>query len=206
MAPRELATAPNLLTVSRVLLVPVIVALLYVDDAWAHYAACGLFVLAACTDYADGYLARARKLHSAFGRWLDPVADKLLVAAVVVTLVGFDRAPLLPSLVIVLREIMVSGLREYMAEVAVGMPVSRLAKWKTAVQMTAIGFLMVGDAAPAAVPAQTIGELGLWLAALLTLVTGFDYLRTGLGHMLRPRPAGKAGGRGVVRGERVGTG
>ncbi len=206
MTPRELTTAPNLLTVSRVLLVPVIVGMLYLDAAWAKYVACGLFVLAACTDYADGYLARARKLHSAFGRWLDPVADKLLVAAVVVTLVGLGEAPLLPALVIVLREIMVSGLREYMAEVAVGMPVSRLAKWKTAVQMTAIGFLLVGDAAPAGIPARTVGELGLWIAAGLTLVTGYSYLRTGLGHMLGPQAGHRAKGRRGVVGERMETG
>ena len=104
--------------------------------------------MAATTDYVDGYLARNWQQQSLFGRWLDPVADKLLVAAAVVMLVGFDRAPLLPSLIIVLREITVSGLREYMAEVSVGLPVSRLAKWKTAVQMTAIGFLLVGSAGP----------------------------------------------------------
>ena len=107
-----------------------------------------MFTLAATTDYVDGYLARNWQQQSLFGRWLDPVADKLLVASAVVMLVGFDRAPLLPSLVILLREITVSGLREYMAEVSVGLPVSRLAKWKTAVQMTAIGFLLVGSAGP----------------------------------------------------------
>ena len=107
-----------------------------------------MFALAATTDYVDGYLARNWQQQSLFGRWLDPVADKLLVASAVVMLVGFDRAPLLPSLVIMLREITVSGLREYMAEVSVGLPVSRLAKWKTAVQMTAIGFLLVGGAGP----------------------------------------------------------
>ena len=100
-------------------------------------------------------------------------------------LVGFGRAPLLPSLVIVLREITVSGLREYMAEVSVGLPVSRLAKWKTAVQMTAIGFLLVGSAGPAWLPVEAIGWWGLWIAALLTLVTGWDYLQAGLRHMLR---------------------
>ena len=107
-----------------------------------------IFSVAATTDYVDGYLARNWQQQSLFGRWLDPIADKLLVAAAVVMLVGFGRAPLLPSLVIVLREITVSGLREYMAEVSVGLPVSRLAKWKTAVQMTAIGFLLVGSAGP----------------------------------------------------------
>ncbi|GBD44157.1 CDP-diacylglycerol--glycerol-3-phosphate 3-phosphatidyltransferase [bacterium HR40] len=181
-------TTPNLLTVSRVLLVPLIVAILHVDQVWARYLACALFVAAATTDYVDGLLARSWKMQSPFGRWLDPVADKLLVAATVVVLVGFDRAPLLPAIVIVLREITVSGLREYMAEVAVGLPVSRLAKWKTAVQMTAIGFLIVGESGPAWLPVQAIGWWGLWVAALLTLITGWDYLRAGLAHMLERPP------------------
>lgn len=181
-----LNTAPNLLTVSRVLLVPLIVAILHIDAAWARYLACALFVAAATTDYVDGWLARSWQLQSPFGRWLDPVADKLLVAATVLVLVGFDRAPLLPAIVIVLREITVSGLREYMAEVSVGLPVSRLAKWKTAVQMTAIGFLVVGDAGPAQLPVLEIGWWGLWIAAILTLVTGYDYLRAGMAHMLGP--------------------
>ena len=103
----------------------------YLDGDWARWVACLIFTVAATTDYVDGYLARNWQQQSLFGRWLDPVADKLLVAAAVVMLVGFDRAPLLPSLIIVLREITVSGLREYMAEVSVGLPVSRLAKWKT---------------------------------------------------------------------------
>ena len=135
------------------------------------------------TDFLDGYLARNWQMQSPLGRWLDPVADKLLVAATVVMLVAFDRAPVLPSLVIVLREIMVSGLREYMAEVSAGLPVSRLAKWKTGVQMTAIGFLIVGSAGPAWLPVVEIGWLGLWLAAILTLITGYDYLRDGIRHM-----------------------
>ncbi len=188
-----LNTAPNLLTVSRVLLVPLILGMFYIDAAWARWLAALLFLVAATTDYVDGYLARSWQMQSPFGRWLDPVADKLLVAATVVMLVGFDRAPLLPALVIVLREITVSGLREYMAEVSVGLPVSRLAKWKTAVQMIAIGFLLVGDAGPAWLPLEAIGWWGLWAAAILTLVTGYDYLRAGLGHMMRSDKAAEVG-------------
>jgi cardiolipin synthase len=179
-----LTTAPNMLTLSRVLLVPLIVAILHIDAVWARYLACALFVAAATTDYVDGWLARSWQLQSPFGRWLDPVADKLLVAATVLVLVGFHRAPLLPAIVIVLREITISGLREYMAELSVGLPVSRLAKWKTAVQMTAIGFLIVGDAGPSWLPVAQIGWWGLWLAAILTVVTGWDYLRAGMAHML----------------------
>jgi cardiolipin synthase len=179
-----LRSPPNLLTVSRIALIPLLAALFYVPGDWARYLACAVFVIAATTDFFDGYMARSLKLQSPFGRWLDPIADKLLVVATVLMLVGFDRAPLLPALVIVLREIMVSGLREYMAEVSAGLPVSRLAKWKTAVQMTAIGFLIVGDAGPAWLHVTWIGWAGLWAAAILTLITGWDYLNVGLQHML----------------------
>lgn len=180
-----LTNPPNLLTVSRILLIPVLVGLFYVEGDWAQWLACAVFVLAATTDFVDGYMARSWKMQSHFGRWLDPVADKMLVGATVLMLVGVGRAPLLPSLVIILREIMVSGLREYMAEVRAGLPVSRLAKWKTAVQMTAIGFLLVGDAGPDWLGVAWIGWSGLWVAAVLTLVTGWDYLQAGLRHMLR---------------------
>jgi cardiolipin synthase (CMP-forming) len=187
-----LTSAPNLLTVSRIGLIPVLVATFYLEGDWARYVACAVFTVAATTDYVDGYLARNWQQQSMFGRWLDPIADKLLVASAVVMLVGFERAPLLPSLVIVLREITVSGLREYMAEVSVGLPVSRLAKWKTGFQMAAIGFLLVGGAGPGWLPIEAIGWWGLWLAAALTLVTGYDYLQAGLRHMLRGRPPAAA--------------
>ena len=180
-----LTTAPNVLTVSRIACIPVLVGTFYFDGDWARWIACTVFVVAATTDYVDGYLARNWQQQSLFGRWLDPVADKLLVASAVLMLVGFGRAPLLPSLIIVLREITVSGLREYMAEVSVGLPVSRLAKWKTAVQMTAIAVLLVSGSGPGWLPVEAIGWWGLWLAAILTLVTGWDYLQAGLRHMLR---------------------
>lgn len=183
-----LSTTANLLTVSRIACIPLLVGMFYLEGDGARWGACVIFAVAATTDYVDGYLARNWQQQSLFGRWLDPVADKLLVAAAVVMLVGFERAPLLPSLIIVLREITVSGLREYMAEVSVGLPVSRLAKWKTAVQMVAIGFLLVGSAGPDWLPVEAIGWWGLWLAAILTLVTGWDYLQAGLRHMLQERP------------------
>lgn len=183
-----LSTTANLLTVSRIACIPLLVGMFYLEGDGARWGACVIFAVAATTDYVDGYLARNWQQQSLFGRWLDPVADKLLVAAAVVMLVGFERAPLLPSLIIVLREITVSGLREYMAEVSVGLPVSRLAKWKTAVQMVAIGFLLVGSAGPGWLPVEAIGWWGLWLAAILTLVTGWDYLQAGLRHMLQERP------------------
>jgi cardiolipin synthase len=190
-------STPNLLTLFRVALIPAMIIVLYVPGDWARWLACVIFTVAATTDYLDGYLARTWHQQSAFGRWLDPVADKLLVAAAVLMLVGFGRAPMLPALVILLREITVSGLREYMAEVSVGLPVSRLAKWKTAVQMVSIGFLIVGSAGPVWLPVLWIGWVGLWIAAILTLVTGWDYLRAGLRHMTTPARAAMRGAKGA---------
>ena len=176
-------TLPNILTLFRIALIPVVMALFYVEGSWARWIACAIFLVAATTDLLDGWIARYWQMQSAFGRWLDPVADKLLVGATVVMLVGFYRAPLIPAVVILLREIAVSGLREYMAEVRVGMPVTPLAKWKTTVQMIAIVFLILGPAGPDFLPTQTIGSWGLWLAAALTLMTGWDYLNAGVRHM-----------------------
>ena len=183
-----LMTLPNILTLFRIALIPVVMGMFYVDGTWARWIACAIFLLAATTDLLDGWIARYWRLQSDFGRWLDPVADKLLVAATVVMLVGFHRAPLIPAVVIVLREITVSGLREYMAEVRVGMPVTPLAKWKTTVQMIAIVFLILGPAGPEPLPTEMIGCWGLWLAAGLTLLTGWDYLQAGLRHMAGDRP------------------
>lgn len=195
-----LTSPPNLLSVSRIALIPVIVALFYVPGDWPRWLACVIFVIAATTDFFDGWLARNWQMQSPLGRWLDPVADKLLVAAVIVMLVAFGRAPVLPALVIVLREITVSGLREYLAEVSVGLPVSRLAKWKTAFQMVAIVFLLLGPAGPDWLPVAEIGAFCIWVAAVLTLVTGWDYLHKGLQHMTAPSDATpRSIGRGTVR-------
>lgn len=177
---------PNLLTISRIAAIPLVIATFYVQGDTARWVACGLFVAAAVTDFFDGYLARRSNQVSAFGRFLDPIADKLLVAAVLFMLAAFGRVTewsLLPAVIILLREILVSGLREFLAELRVGMPVSRLAKWKTGIQMVAIPVLLVGDAGPSALPVQAIGEVGLWMAAVLTLITGYDYLQAGLHHI-----------------------
>jgi len=174
------------LTISRILLLPVLVATFYVDPPSSNWAGMAVFTVAAVTDFFDGFLARALDQQSAFGRFLDPIADKLLVAVTLLMLVAFGRISgilVLAALVILGREIMVSGLREFLAELRVSVPVSTLAKWKTAIQMFALGFLLVGDASPAIIPAVTIGSAGLWLAALLTLYTGVDYLRAGLHHI-----------------------
>ena len=185
-----LTGAPNLLTLGRVVAVPALAAAFYLPGDMGRWATCVIFSIAAITDFFDGYLARSWSMQSSFGRMLDPIADKLLVGAAILMLVHFDRAPILPALVILCREIIVSGLREFLAEVRVGLPVSRLAKWKTGVQMTALGFLMAGSAAPWWTFAESVGWYGLWLAAILTVITGFDYLYVGLRHSSEePSPA-----------------
>ncbi len=181
-----LFSLPNFLTLLRIVAILPIVGLFYVDGDWARWTAFGLFAVAGITDFFDGYLARATGQVSKLGRFLDPIADKLLIAAVILMLVasgGLSGLAVLPGLVILIREITVSGLREFLAELRVGMPVSGLAKWKTTIQMLALGFLIVGGAGPAVLPTVLIGEVLMWIAALLTVITGFDYLRAGLKHM-----------------------
>ena len=186
-----LTSLPNLLTLSRIIVIPPLVVLLYMDEHWARWIALGLYALACVTDYLDGYLARHWEQVSGLGRFLDPIADKLLVAAVLMMLVANGSVvglSILPALVILCREILVSGLREYLAEIRVPMPVSRLAKWKTLIQMAALGLLVIGNSAPQQVPMDEIGVVGLWIAALLTFITGYDYLHRGLKHMLAEEP------------------
>ena len=181
-----LTNLPNLLTMSRILVILPIVALFFVTGDAARWVTLGLYAAACVTDFFDGYIARSMGQISRFGRFLDPVADKLLVAAVIFMLVATDRITglvVLPALVILIREILVSGLREHLATLAVSVPVSRLAKWKTSIQMLALGFLIVHDASPDWIPSVLIGETGIWIAALLTLITGYDYLRAGLQHL-----------------------
>jgi len=181
-----ITSLPNLLTLSRILVIPPIVALFFLDGAIWRWAALGLYTVACLTDFFDGYVARSMGQISRVGRFLDPVADKLLVASVIFMLIATDRlsgVAVLPGLVILIREILVSGLREHLAAVDIGVPVSRLAKWKTTIQMFALGFLIVHDAAPAWIPAVWIGEIGVWIAAILTMITGYDYLRAGIAHL-----------------------
>jgi cardiolipin synthase len=181
---------PNLLTLSRIAAIPVLVVLVAIRDPWADFAACVVFSAAAITDYFDGKLARERQQITAFGRMLDPIADKLLVGAALMLLAGMGRltdTALFPAIVILLREILVSGLREYLAGLAVGLPVTKLAKWKTGFQMGALGTLLAGDTAASVLglsvlPVSLIGELMLWTAAVLTMITGWDYLQAGLRH------------------------
>ncbi|HEX5079959.1 MAG TPA: CDP-diacylglycerol--glycerol-3-phosphate 3-phosphatidyltransferase [Geminicoccaceae bacterium] len=188
-----LINTPNLLTASRIVAIPAMVGAFYIPGDFGKWATCAIFTIAAITDYFDGYLARSWSMQSPLGRMLDPIADKLLVGAAILMLVHFGRSPILPALVILCREILVSGLREFLAEVRIGMPVSRLAKWKTGVQMTAISFLLAGSAAPWWLFADQVGWYGLWLAAGLTVVTGLDYLVVSLRHSAEPAPASAEG-------------
>ncbi|WP_193182806.1 CDP-diacylglycerol--glycerol-3-phosphate 3-phosphatidyltransferase [Nisaea sediminum] len=194
---------PNLLTLSRILVIPFIVALIWINEPTYRWIALALYAFAGITDYLDGYLARSMNQQSDFGRLLDPIADKLLVGACLLILSALDHISgysLLPALIILLREILVSGLREFLAEIQVRMPVSRLAKWKTAIQIGSLGFLIVGEAGPAWLPTVLIGEGLLWVAAILTLVTGYDYLRSGLLHVT-PEAAAERARRKTAKGK-----
>ena len=184
-----LTTLPNLLTLSRIVVIPLLVGTFFLDKPLANYLGCALFTAAALTDFLDGYLARSWDQVTRFGRFLDPVADKIMVAAVLFMMVALGWVTgwlILAALVILIREIVVSGLREFLAEINVGMPVSRLAKWKTALQMIAISLLLLGDAAPPVLMVPDIGTWGLWIAAGITIITGYDYLQAGMVHMKEP--------------------
>ena len=179
-----MGSLPNILTMFRIAVIPVLVALFYVGGTMGMWFACAAFVLAGISDYLDGAIARARSQQSAFGRVLDPIADKLLVASALLMLAGFNRiqgAEIIPAVVILCREIVVSGLREFLAELNVPLPVTQLAKWKTTLQIVAIAVLIAPESAMPVIDLHLIGAIGLWIAAALTLVTGWDYARAAVG-------------------------
>jgi cardiolipin synthase len=183
---------PNLLTYGRVIAVPVVVACLFWPAVDAmRWLALGIFIVAGISDFFDGYLARAWSQQSSLGRMLDPIADKLLVSAVLLMLAAdhmIGGTSLWAAIIILCREILVSGLREYLAELKVSVPVSNVAKWKTFLQLVALGFLIAGPAGERLLQGTTkIGLVLLWVAALLTLYTGWDYLRAGLTHVTDER-------------------
>lgn len=186
-----LTKIPNILTIGRIAVIPVLVVTVIFGEApYANWIALGLYTAACVTDFFDGYLARALEQMSAFGRLFDPIADKLLVASVLLVLVGVDAIrdiTVLPAAVILCREILVSGLREFLAEVRISVPVTALAKWKTGIQMFSLGFLLVGPVGPMFGPLTTaeVGQIFLWTAALLTLITGADYLIAGIRQIAR---------------------
>ena len=183
---------PNLLTLSRILAVPILVFLLWRPSPVDYAVTFVLYCVVGLTDYLDGYLARAQGLTSRLGQFLDPIADKIMVAAVLMMLISSRKANPVPeiaglhiiaALIILLREIIVSGLREYLAGLQVSVPVSALAKWKTTLQLISLGALILGGALPQFPWVHSVGIICLWFAAALTLISGYDYLRTGLKHM-----------------------
>ena len=170
---------------------PVVAGCLYWQDVpqhgeWLRWVALLIFISAGITDILDGYFARKWGELSTFGRMLDPIADKLLVASCLLML-AFDGTirgvHIWAAIVILCREILVSGLREYLAGLQVSVPVSALAKWKTTAQLVALGALILGGALPQMPWVHNVGIASLWVAAALTLISGYDYLRTGLRHM-----------------------
>lgn len=173
---------PNLLTLSRIVVIPFFLAAFLLEPAAGAWVSFGLFAAASVTDWLDGWLARRWGVVSAVGRFLDPIADKLLVSAALLMLVGDGRADALPALVILCREILISGLREHLAGDRVSVPVSGLAKWKTTVQMTAIAVLLLLPVLPAW--AAWGGTALLWVAAGLTVITGWAYMQTGMRHLI----------------------
>ncbi len=171
---------PNILTISRIVVIPVIFLSIYIHTyVWSLFAAV-LFIIASITDYFDGYLARSRNETSAFGRLFDPIADKLLVVSALLIIVAngmVDKISYIPVVIILCREVLVSGLREFLAEVKVGLPVTRLAKWKTGFQMTALSMILVGGWF------RLPGEILLWIAGVLTFITGYQYFEKGMNYV-----------------------
>ena len=187
---------PNLLTYSRIAAVPVVAACLFAGSIygvgfWLRWVALFVFIAAALTDLVDGWAARTYGEQSSLGRMLDPIADKLLVGATLLFLAFDDTIrgwSMWAAFIILCREILVSGMREYLAELRVSVPVSRMAKWKTVLQNVAVGFLVAGPAGDQVLPGATwTGISLLWIAAVLTLYTGFDYFRAGLRHFVDER-------------------
>ena len=179
----QMARLPNILTLLRIALIPVVIFLFYLQNQTGHYIAAAIFILACITVYLDGYFARTYDQTTNFGRFLDPVADKLLICSTLLLLVGFDHIKglsLIPAIIILCREILVSGLREFLSETHLSMPVTTFAKWKTGLQMTALSILIIAKPDYGIFSLANAGLAGLWIAAALTLVTGYDYMKTGL--------------------------
>jgi len=196
---------PNILTSIRIFIIPILIAAFYIPGMVANIVAAILFAIAGITDYFDGYFARSLKAQSNFGRCLDPIADKLIVIVAIVMLISFSNQDpwiLIPGLIIICREVLVSGLREFLAEIRISVPVSKLAKYKTMVQMVAITLLLLGEKGSiyaiyywlgGVIEIDTkfllvsiitdIGKILFCLAAFLTVITGFAYWRIGAKNM-----------------------
>ncbi len=179
---------PNILTYGRILAVPVVAGLLMWGGDTARWTALGIYIVAAVTDFLDGYLARKWQQQSALGRMLDPIADKVLVSVVLLVLASdriLEGGHLWAAIIILAREVLVSGLREFLGGLRVSVPVTQIAKWKTTVQLFSIGFLIAGPTGDKILPHTTeFGIVCLWIAAALTLYTGYDYFRAGFRHVV----------------------
>lgn len=175
---------PNILTMSRIAIIPLVMALFYMQTPVALWCALALFIAGGITDFFDGYLARRWNMMSAFGRFLDPIADKLLIAAMLILICAYGRLPglwTIPAIIIMMREMLIAGLREFLGPHRITIPVSRLAKWKTVSQMVAMGFLIMGIHGDVVLPhTLLIGQIGILIAAVLTVITGWDYMKKGL--------------------------
>jgi len=168
---------PNYLTIARVIVIPIIVLTFYVNNSYARILGALLFILASITDFLDGYIARKYNLVTSFGKMFDPIADKLLVGCVIIMLLKKGDVDEIPCLLILAREFLVSGLREFLALVKVSVPVSTLAKTKTFLQMFALSILILGSKGSNITCLDLIGEIILWIAAFLTIITGYSYFK-----------------------------
>lgn len=189
---REFLKLPNILTMSRIFAIPFIVLCFYMNSFFAHLSATVLFAIACLTDFFDGYFARQWKQVSAFGRFLDPVADKILVSSILLMLSGMGTISglnLIAAVVILVREILVSGLREFMAEMRMIIPVTQYAKWKTAMQMSSIICLLTSAMFPDFPELKQVGIVFLWLATIMTLFTGGRYLAFGVIEIFKQKSA-----------------
>jgi len=174
---------PNALTTFRMAIIPLFVALFFFDSKTASQLAALLFLIACITDFFDGYLARLWNVQSSLGRFLDPIADKLLVAAALIMLLYQGKADVIPALLIISREILVSGLREYLSEIQVPLPVSSLGKWKTGIQMGALVLLILGEKGTGLELTEWLGRIALWISAGITVYSGYAYLKASAKHI-----------------------
>lgn len=176
---------PNFLTLTRIIVIPFIILSFYFDDKiMAHRLGAGLFLYASITDFFDGYLARKYNIESNFGKIMDPIADKILISCVLFMLVSFNKVHVFPCLLILSREIFVAGLREFLSSVKEILPVSNLAKIKTTLQMTSLFFLLIGSQGSGIYYIDFLGQLLLWLSAILTVITGYEYLQFSIKYFL----------------------
>jgi len=178
---------PNILTILRIIAIPIIISTFYIDNNVAVWIAVSMFVFASITDFLDGYLARVLSAHSALGKCFDPIADKLLIVSIIVMLIHkqiIDNLNVLPAIAIICREILVSGMREFLSQTNISIPVSNLGKWKTAFQMLSVLLLLLSSKNNIGINENVVflGLLLLWISAVLTIITGYNYFKAGIHH------------------------